>query len=51
MLFNVHVVSQEEYDAYLEALQAAGTETELPLLGGDYVRTQDGLDENEGEGQ
>lgn len=51
MLFNVHVVSQEEYDAYLEALQAAGTETEKPLLGGDYVRTQEGLDETEGEGQ
>ncbi len=52
MLFNVHVVSQEDYDAYLRALQAAGTETELPLLGGENATTQQGLDENpEGEGQ
>ena len=52
MLFNVHVVSQEDYDAHLRALQAAGTETELPLLGGENATTQQGLDENpEGEGQ
>ena len=47
MLFNVHVVSREEYDAYLQALQDAGNETELPLLGGDEAYTQAGLDENE----
>lgn len=52
MLFNVHVVSQEDYDAYLQLLQDAGTETEKPLLGGQFAHTQVGLDENsEGEGQ
>lgn len=52
MLFNVHVVSQEDYDAYLKLLQDAGTETEKPLLGGQFAHTQVGLDENsEGEGQ
>lgn len=45
MLFNVHVVSREDYDAYLASLQDAGAESELPLLGGDYSDTQAGLDD------
>jgi cytochrome c oxidase subunit II len=47
MLFNVHVVSREDYDAYLKALQDAGQETRFPLLGGAEAYTQAGLDENE----
>jgi cytochrome c oxidase subunit 2 len=47
MLFNVHVVSQEDYDAYVQSLVDAGAETEKPMLGGDYAYTQVGLDENE----
>lgn len=47
MLFTVHVVSQEEYDAYVAGLQAAGYETDEPLLGGDYVDTQVGLESDD----
>jgi cytochrome c oxidase subunit 2 len=47
MLFNVHVVSQEDYDAYVQSLVDAGAETEKPMLGGDNAYTQAGLDENE----
>ena len=43
MLFNVEVVSEEQYDAYVQSLQDAGATSELPLLGGDYARTQTGL--------
>ena len=46
MLFNVKVVSQEEYDAYLGELADAGNTAELPVLGGDYVREQAGLDDD-----
>ena len=52
MLFNVHVVSREDYDAYLQSLQDAGATSEKPLLGGQYSETQDGLDVGpEGEGK
>ncbi|GAA1152770.1 cytochrome c oxidase subunit II [Nocardioides aquiterrae] len=52
MLFNVHVVSREDYDAYLQSLQDAGATSEKPLLGGQYSETQGGLDvEPEGEGK
>jgi cytochrome c oxidase subunit II len=47
MLFDVKVVSRADYDAYLQSLQDAGTETDLPLIGGDYASTQAGLDDNE----
>lgn len=47
MLFNVHVVSREDYDAYLQSLQDAGAESDLPLIGGQFASTQAGLDENE----
>ncbi len=45
MLFNVEVVSAEDYDAYLQRLQDAGAETEAPLLGGEFASTQAGLDD------
>ena len=45
MLFNVHVVSQEDYEAYLQALQDTQTPTDKPLLGGVYAHTQVGLEE------
>ena len=52
MLFDVEVVSQAEYQDYLQQLQDAGTETEKPLLGGQNASTQAGLDEEpEGEGK
>jgi cytochrome c oxidase subunit 2 len=44
MLFEVEVVSPEEYDAYVEQLAAAGYTSELPLLGGEYASTQTGLE-------
>ena len=47
MLFTVKVVSQEEYDAYVADLVAAGRTSELPLLGGDHADTQVGLESGE----
>ena len=47
MLFDVKVVSREDYDAYLQSLQDAGATSEQPLLGGDFASTQTGLDETE----
>ena len=45
MLFNVKVVSQEEYDAYLAAARRTPAATsEQPLLGGEYASTQAGLE-------
>lgn len=44
MLFNVEVVSQADYDAYVQSLEDAGqVSTNGPLLGGDQARTQAGL--------
>jgi cytochrome c oxidase subunit 2 len=50
MLFEVEVVSQEAYEAYLADLAEAGNTVETPVLGGDYVRDQAGL-EDDAEGQ
>ena len=44
MLFNVEVVSPDEYDAYLDELADAGDASEEPLIGGEYVREQVGLE-------
>jgi cytochrome c oxidase subunit 2 len=44
MLFDVHVVTQEEYDAHLQELEDAGATSELPLLGGDFASTPAGLE-------
>ena len=49
MLFEVHVVSREEYDAHVEELVDAGQTSELPLRGGEDAYTQAGLDGAEGE--
>jgi cytochrome c oxidase subunit 2 len=49
MLFNVKVVSQEDYDAYVQGLVDAGGETDAPLLGGSYASTQAGLSGDESE--
>jgi cytochrome c oxidase subunit II len=43
MLFNVDVVSPEEYEAHLDDLAEEGYASEEPLIGGDYVREQEGL--------
>ncbi|UFN45632.1 aa3-type cytochrome oxidase subunit II [Nocardioides okcheonensis] len=44
MLFNVEVVSQEEYDSYLSDLAEAGNTAASPVLGGTYVNDQVGLE-------
>jgi cytochrome c oxidase subunit 2 len=44
MLFNVDVVSPDEYEAHLEELAEAGNASEDPLIGGEFVREQAGLD-------
>lgn len=51
MLFNVKVVSQADYDAYLADLAEQGAESATPLLGGANVRTQAGLDDESEGGQ
>ncbi|MBM7506799.1 MULTISPECIES: cytochrome c oxidase subunit II [Nocardioides] len=58
MLFNVEVVSAEEYDAYVadladSNLASTGVQAELPILGGEDARTQVGLASTRsgGEGQ
>lgn len=48
MLFNVEVVSQEDYAAYLADLEEQGSVADEPLLGGANARTQAGLDDEEG---
>jgi cytochrome c oxidase subunit 2 len=42
MLFNVKVVSRDEYDAYLQKLADAGNTSDEPILGGEYADTQVG---------
>ncbi|MDI6908968.1 cytochrome c oxidase subunit II [Nocardioides sp.] len=44
MLFNVKVVSVDDYQAYLKQLEDAGATSQAPLLGGEYASTQAGLD-------
>jgi cytochrome c oxidase subunit 2 len=48
MLFTVHVVSRDDYDAYIRGLQDEGATSEKPLIGGSYANEQAGL-EAEGE--
>jgi len=47
MLFDVKVVSEADYDAYLADLAEQGFEADAPLLGGAEARTQAGLDEDD----
>ena len=49
MLFNVKVVTPEEFDAYLKQQEAAGYTSDQPLLGGADAYTQAGLDEEGGQ--
>jgi cytochrome c oxidase subunit II len=49
MLFNVRVVTAEEYDAYLQDLQDAGFESDAPVLGNGEAYTQAGLGEDDDE--
>jgi cytochrome c oxidase subunit 2 len=50
MLFNVEVVSAEDYDAYLQDLQDQGFESEAPVLGNGQAYSQAGV-ESEGLGE
>jgi cytochrome c oxidase subunit 2 len=43
------VVSLDEYESYLQELEAKGYVAEEPLLGGSDARTQAGLEEAENE--
>ena len=47
MLFNVEVVSESEYLAHLDELEAQGNYSEESLLGGNFVNEQVGLDQEE----
>jgi cytochrome c oxidase subunit II len=47
MLFNVKVVSAEDFDAYLQGLEDAGNTSEAPLIGGSNASTQQGLSDEE----
>ncbi len=46
MLFNVEIVSQQEYADFVAALAEKVTPSTTPLLGNDYVNTQVGLDDD-----
>jgi cytochrome c oxidase subunit 2 len=48
MLFEVHVVSREEYDAHVAELEAAGDTADEPVRGGREAYTQAGLEGEEG---
>ena len=50
MLFNVKVVSRDDYDAYLQGLEDAGDVTDEPILGGAFADTQAGLESDDEEG-
>jgi cytochrome c oxidase subunit II len=47
MLFNVEVVSSEDYESHLQDLEAAGRVSDEPLLGGADATTQSGLGSGE----
>lgn len=44
MLFNVKIVSDSEFQSYLQQLQSQGNVAEQPLLGGITSQTQEGLE-------
>jgi cytochrome c oxidase subunit 2 len=50
MLFNVKVVSQADYQSYLENLKAKGFTSDTPLIGGADAYTQAGL-QSEGDAE
>jgi cytochrome c oxidase subunit II len=47
MLFNVSVVSPEDFQTYLQGLEDAGNVSDEPLLGGSNASTQQGLSDQE----
>lgn len=47
MLFNVEVVSADEYESYLRELEQQGNTSEEPVIGGNFVNEQAGLDADE----
>jgi cytochrome c oxidase subunit II len=49
MLFNVRVVEEAEYEQYLQDLEDQGNYSEEPLLGGNFVNEQAGLDDHSEE--
>ena len=51
MLFNVEVVSVEEYEDHLQQLEDEGNYAEQPLLGGAYSTEQEGLADDDDEGE
>jgi cytochrome c oxidase subunit 2 len=44
MLFNVRIVSDSEFQSYLQQLQTQGNVSDQPLLGGITAQTQAGLE-------
>jgi cytochrome c oxidase subunit 2 len=50
MLFNVKVVSRDDYEEHLESLAELNGPTDEPIIGGKFADTQAGLDE-EGESE
>ena len=48
MLFNVKIVSEADYTAYLQSLQTQGNVSDQPLLGGITSQTQSGLETTPG---
>jgi cytochrome c oxidase subunit II len=48
MLFNVEVVSSDDYEQYLKQLESRGQVSDEPLLGGAHANTQAGLAESDG---
>ena len=49
MLFDVEVVSEADYEQYLQDLEAEGFVSEEPVLGGGQAYTQAGLDDESGD--
>lgn len=50
MLFNVKVVSEADYEAYLQEQMAKGFVSDAPLLGNQLTKTQAGLETDASEG-
>jgi cytochrome c oxidase subunit 2 len=51
MIFNVQVVTPEEYDEYLRVLEEEGHTSEVPLMGGERAFTPAGIEQGETEGE
>jgi cytochrome c oxidase subunit II len=47
MLFNVKIVSPDDFNTYLQGLEAAGNTSDAPLLGGSEAYTETGLNNEE----